>query len=1736
MSEVCRSVLITGVSRAGEGLDRHFMYTIEVTTAAGRKRTVQRRYREFDALREALQDALGKPLLPGLPPPPAVVFPPKMYSAVMSTVTGGRLAPTADALQHRQRQLQRFLRAAVMRERMLGFELHARRALDAFLGLRVDGTGVVSEHTAVKTGKEEEWEVEEEEKEGGEEQKQEHQTSARASFARSAATGDAYALCAAQFATLVPSFLFRSLFAGLQLSAAAAAAAAAASPAQGPVRRRGSGGPVNSSPSTTAPPVLSSSEGGSTSGGGGGIRRLFRRFVAGGGAGAGAGVAAHAAAYAGALQPFSALPPPPLLPQRVACEGAVLVVDISGFTRLSNLFCGMDDETARATEAMPLGRGQQQRRRRRREQQRQQQRAGAEALKQHINDYFTQIISVIEQHGGDIVKFAGDAMIVVWPGRVSEVEVMVGRRGGQSDEDEGDEGDEGEDGAPVAADTTGAGEADDDHEEGDEMDDEGEDVDEEELEDAMGRIVGSDYGMKSMRTAGQLPAEKANWERKLPQQPQMLAQIWRAVVVYSGTRLMGAAAKERSAALRAATETEAEEEAAEAELAEAEAEAAAAAATVIDVAAAGAAAIASTVGADSCENTTGGPAVRRYSASLSAEVAYAAAIATAGENTTVTGETIIDSDSGAGDDAEVGGKRREISRKDRAPTLERVSGDGSDKMDTANVDSEVESDTDAAEAEAEAEAEAQAKAEAEAEAEIEAQVGSQSSALLFAFDALPPLQIKGRTAAQPPVVLGPLSTRAMSLLVRQCVIEAEVVAEATVETPPASIEAAGSVVVSSHLGSLVDAKAQGNPLIGRDLVFRLHGAGALVLLGAAGTTAPSPGQSRNLTVALAGPGSVYGGAGDEGAAVVRRIAATLPSSIEGLVRARFDRLTAAAKHLLKLAAIVACGSAAISERLLERLCGNDFGSSLGYGWGLGVGSGLGLGPAVMALSTNYYDKEEERRRRRRSRRARQQRGGMSPAMPGQAGKAQDGRGDTGGGSGSSDGGDNGDSDVDGDGAAGTAPGAKATPAAGPPLSAFELALNACVAARLFVPCSAALDAGADADADAVATMTAASSRGRSGSSFRGAPTTPTRRPSLLGRLKRRFSTSSSAGAEPASPLLGASLSADSIMSGAEHPYGRFFRFAHPSMQAVIYSLLPASRRAYTHRETAQLWEDACVLRSRARDDAAAAAAEAAAIASTAGASCDAAASATATAVRGGDSSGGGSTAGDPGAMLQRPHKRRQARHERRQSRLERQGSDEPPAWTWGHRLDGSGPAHHWSVLEGVAVADAARLARHWRHAAVETQRRARARQGRTRTWWASEVGSGGGSGSGSGGGSDGGGGLGGGGGAPREGGGKWTRSPAAGADPLFPTISGDGMTLTQQLRLPRDGSPFTRSGPSASASASAAMPSPPPPPPQLSPAHAPYHAPSSPSPTPRLQGNTPAPAPAPPPSSSRRLDQLLQSASERGAFWADRAAKCARERAQAGASAVVDVDVAQWLGDCLGAVTVLTTHWLADIALSPPERAPAPARAEPARPDKSDSIHSSRPGSGSRAARRRWRRQQLAGWSADLAAVLLDIDAAERAAAASARSAEADAPPAPAPAAPGAGGGGATATRVPPRVLMTARQTQALILALSATEMLGLGPRPPPGDSESEQLGAALSRGQGLSLGLGLELGAADDGSEALSSLAARVASLGLGVRVRYRASSAAGGGVGGGVRGVGGVGGGGGGGGGGGASAGTAA
>src|SRR5688500_5442252 len=86
------------------------------------------------------------------------------------------------------------------------------------------------------------------------------------------------------------------------------------------------------------------------------------------------------------LNRIAADPAPLTAPKYEHFPAAVLFADITGFTAL----------------AEELGK---------------QGPAGAEELGGVLNDYFGQLTALIAEHGGDVVKFAGDALLAVWPSR-----------------------------------------------------------------------------------------------------------------------------------------------------------------------------------------------------------------------------------------------------------------------------------------------------------------------------------------------------------------------------------------------------------------------------------------------------------------------------------------------------------------------------------------------------------------------------------------------------------------------------------------------------------------------------------------------------------------------------------------------------------------------------------------------------------------------------------------------------------------------------------------------------------------------------------------------------------------------------------------------------------------------------------------------------------------------------------------------------------------------------------------------------------------------------------------------------------------------------------------------------------------------------------------------------------------------------------------------------------------------
>jgi class 3 adenylate cyclase len=73
------------------------------------------------------------------------------------------------------------------------------------------------------------------------------------------------------------------------------------------------------------------------------------------------------------------------------CHAAVLFVDLSGYSRIAAAIAHK----------------------------------GAHALSSVVNRYLSRLLDIVRNHGGDVVKFAGDAVLVVWQGEEKDIEINV---------------------------------------------------------------------------------------------------------------------------------------------------------------------------------------------------------------------------------------------------------------------------------------------------------------------------------------------------------------------------------------------------------------------------------------------------------------------------------------------------------------------------------------------------------------------------------------------------------------------------------------------------------------------------------------------------------------------------------------------------------------------------------------------------------------------------------------------------------------------------------------------------------------------------------------------------------------------------------------------------------------------------------------------------------------------------------------------------------------------------------------------------------------------------------------------------------------------------------------------------------------------------------------------------------------------------------------------------------------
>ena len=86
------------------------------------------------------------------------------------------------------------------------------------------------------------------------------------------------------------------------------------------------------------------------------------------------------------VERFRLDPAPPHEPREQTGTAVLMFADIAGFTRLTEKLAQEDAD-------------------------------GTEKLTGILNRFFGQLIAVVESYGGDVVKFAGDALLAAWPVR-----------------------------------------------------------------------------------------------------------------------------------------------------------------------------------------------------------------------------------------------------------------------------------------------------------------------------------------------------------------------------------------------------------------------------------------------------------------------------------------------------------------------------------------------------------------------------------------------------------------------------------------------------------------------------------------------------------------------------------------------------------------------------------------------------------------------------------------------------------------------------------------------------------------------------------------------------------------------------------------------------------------------------------------------------------------------------------------------------------------------------------------------------------------------------------------------------------------------------------------------------------------------------------------------------------------------------------------------------------------------
>src|SRR6476659_6414990 len=100
---------------------------------------------------------------------------------------------------------------------------------------------------------------------------------------------------------------------------------------------------------------------------------------------------------------------PRLVTRRLAADPAPLAGPVSDHLPAAMLFADISGFTAMTEQLLQQGP------------------QGLEQITEILNSYFGRLIALIGAHGGDVVKFAGDAVLALWPAGADDLAAAVQR-------------------------------------------------------------------------------------------------------------------------------------------------------------------------------------------------------------------------------------------------------------------------------------------------------------------------------------------------------------------------------------------------------------------------------------------------------------------------------------------------------------------------------------------------------------------------------------------------------------------------------------------------------------------------------------------------------------------------------------------------------------------------------------------------------------------------------------------------------------------------------------------------------------------------------------------------------------------------------------------------------------------------------------------------------------------------------------------------------------------------------------------------------------------------------------------------------------------------------------------------------------------------------------------------------------------------------------------------------------